>query len=146
MGLRFKPWLISEPVCRDVILGGLNVCYASTRYTGQGAGDPAVTKPRPDSKLMEPDNPVPRPSLVANPAGPSAQPLMTPSAPLLPGGMPPGTRASGWTVHTPRKERETHHKRDILLCVWPVSPSAPSALFTEAGNVQIHLLIKYGPS
>lgn len=70
-----------------MILGRLNVCYASTRHTGRDAGDTAVTKTRPDSKLMEPATPAPMLSLEAQPSGPSEQPLLKPFAPLLPGAL-----------------------------------------------------------
>lgn len=100
--------LISETVCRAIILCSLNVYCASTRYVVQGAGDSAVTKTHSVSVLMKPSTPTPVAPLEVEPAGPLEQPLPKLCAPFLLWGMPEDTSedSSLWAgpfIHWVRK-------------------------------------------
>lgn len=120
--------LISESVCRVIILCSLNVYCASTRYIVQGAGDSAVTKTHSVSVLMKPSTPAPVAPLEIEPASPLEQPLPKLCTLSLLGnaiGYLRGLRLVGWTMYTLGKEEESHHRRYSLLWVTNVSISAP---------------------
>lgn len=57
--LRFKPWLIPEPVYRAIVLCSSNVYCVSTKYTAQDHRDTDVSKTHPVLALMEPAAPAP---------------------------------------------------------------------------------------